>query len=553
MRKNFKTFLFLLLLTLSKIYGDSFSWSLPATNLFPPIPASHEIFDLRLSIDPSGDGIAIWIDQTSPSVSVTRAASYHHATNSWDPPVTISDPLSVTSSCQVSVDSSGDAIALWFSASPAPFIATARTYNKATGQWRNDTTALSSASSGFTGINNCQIGTDALGNGIAIWEELLPPSTIQVVQSANYNKATQTWSPLPSSPSFPRYLTPTNSYVATNSSLSINAKGDAVAIWSNNASGNYSIEATVYTKATNTWSAPTQVKLINGPLSSDPSPQIAIDAAGNALAVWRNHITDTIEESTYTRALNTWSSINTLSSAGGTPVGVQVAVNEAGNGVAVWQQTIAGTSTIQSSQYNKSTNMWSSPSLQLSDPLESLSPQVAIDPAGNIVAVWQEVSGGIPVINAANFNSETLSWSAPQGLSFSGIGQAGLIPVVKMGNVGIVLAIWAQSDTSASTITVQSAASILVPPPPSNLSGYQKFNRFPTQSEFFNQLQWSPSSSSLLDHYNIFRNGVFIGSTPSSKPKFRDHNRVPGTSDTYSVTAVNTLGASSTPITITIP
>lgn len=87
--------------------------------------------------------------------------------------------------------------------------------------------------------------------------------------------------------------------------------------------------------------------------------------------------------------------------------------------------------------------------------------------------------------------------------------------------------------------------------PPSNLEGTQKKNNFGLQYELYNQLQWTASPTNNLTGYNIYRDGVKIGTVDSSTLSFEDHSRKKGVTYSYSVTAFNQSGESA-PITVTI-
>lgn len=87
---------------------------------------------------------------------------------------------------------------------------------------------------------------------------------------------------------------------------------------------------------------------------------------------------------------------------------------------------------------------------------------------------------------------------------------------------------------------------------PSNLQGKQKKNDFGLQYELYNQLIWTPSPSTGVLGYNIYRNGQKIGTVNASTHRYKDHNRKKGVSYLYAITAFNSEGESS-PVNIIIP
>lgn len=84
------------------------------------------------------------------------------------------------------------------------------------------------------------------------------------------------------------------------------------------------------------------------------------------------------------------------------------------------------------------------------------------------------------------------------------------------------------------------------------VKGTKVENRFPTQSEFVNKINWGPSPSSDVVAYRIYRNGELIAEVPVTQLCYNDHNQPKCTSTIYAVTAVDENGAESDPVEITI-
>ena len=85
--------------------------------------------------------------------------------------------------------------------------------------------------------------------------------------------------------------------------------------------------------------------------------------------------------------------------------------------------------------------------------------------------------------------------------------------------------------------------------PPSNLQGKQKKNDFGFEYELYNQLTWTPSPSPEIIGYFIYRDGKKIASVDASTHTYQDHDRKKGVSYTYAVTAFNSAGIESSPVT----
>jgi len=88
--------------------------------------------------------------------------------------------------------------------------------------------------------------------------------------------------------------------------------------------------------------------------------------------------------------------------------------------------------------------------------------------------------------------------------------------------------------------------------PPSNLQCAQKKNGFLLQNDLYNQLTWTPSASPQIIGYFIYRDGNRIAKVDASTYTYEDHNRKKGVSYTYAVTALNSSGNESSPVTIVV-
>lgn len=88
--------------------------------------------------------------------------------------------------------------------------------------------------------------------------------------------------------------------------------------------------------------------------------------------------------------------------------------------------------------------------------------------------------------------------------------------------------------------------------PPSNLQGKQKKNDFGFQYELYNQLAWSPSPSPEVAGYFIYRDGIKIATVNAFTFTYQDHNRKKGVSYMYAITAFDSSGIESSPVTIYI-
>jgi hypothetical protein len=79
-----------------------------------------------------------------------------------------------------------------------------------------------------------------------------------------------------------------------------------------------------------------------------------------------------------------------------------------------------------------------------------LEPQVAVDPQGNALAVWEGLVDGNQVIQAAVRSDESGSWQAP--VELSGSGAKASYPKVAVDSQGNAIAVWEQDEGGAAIV-----------------------------------------------------------------------------------------------------
>jgi hypothetical protein len=87
---------------------------------------------------------------------------------------------------------------------------------------------------------------------------------------------------------------------------------------------------------------------------------------------------------------------------------------------------------------------------------------------------------------------------------------------------------------------------------PANFKGMQKKNNFGFMYELYNQLTWTPSPSSNITGYFIYRDGKKIATVSASTYSYQDHNRPRGVSFVYSLVAFDGRGNTSSSVSVTV-
>jgi uncharacterized protein YheU (UPF0270 family) len=143
------------------------------------------------------------------------------------------------------------------------------------------------------------------------------------------------------------------------------------------------------------------VETLSDPGQDAFDPQVAVDPNGNAVFVWsRFDGTNSRIQAIARSATGVLSATQTLSAAGRDASSPQVAVDQSGNAVFVWERLGEGTGCAGSGCFRIQARVRSAAGVlssteTLSDSgQDAFTPQVAVDPSGNAVVVWQRLDGG---------------------------------------------------------------------------------------------------------------------------------------------------------------
>lgn len=254
----------------------------------------------------------------------------------------------------------------------------------------------------------------------------------------------------------PGWLTPTNLSAAgqnaAGTQVAMGPTGEAVAVWVR--SNGLNTIAQVATKPTfgEAWSSPED---LSAPGQNATVPQIAIDSSGDAVAVWlRSNGANPIVQTASRPAGGSWSAPENLSTAGQEATVPQVAMDGAGDAVVVWVRSNGSNKIVQAASRGAGGGVWSAP-VDLSEVGQDAgNPQVAIDPAGDAVAVWERSNGANTIIQAARRPSGG-SWTVATDLSEPGL--SATATQVAIDPEGEAVAVW-NRVSGANTIIQSSSA-----------------------------------------------------------------------------------------------
>ena len=276
-----------------------------------------------------------------------------------------------------------------------------------------------------------QVVFDRFGNGFAVW------SQGNNIVARRYTASTATWSA--------EVTLDSNTNTAYVPTLGIDRDtGDAVVAWVQSDGAANSLYVRSYNAAANTWGTVQLLESANGVVPAGGDALSASMANGNAVVTWIQN--DGSANSVYmARMVNgSWTSPALLESTNDTATWPRVAIDANGNAMALWRQFSPsdGEYRIHSRYWNAASQALSA--IQLLDGDGDRQPRVAFDADGNAFAVW---GGGTQV---RRFDKAAGQWS-PQISLQNGTGD-GSTAELSVDAAGNALVAWLESDGTAISV-----------------------------------------------------------------------------------------------------
>lgn len=367
-----------LLATWGVMPADAAIGWLPATDLTADDEGSNSA---RVAVNADGLAVAVWSRDDGTRELVQ--ASVRRAGRGWQAPVDLSSAVTGHLRPEIAVDPSGGAVAIWTSAGIVE-----SAVRLPGGSWQAPTLL------GY-GDGSAQVAVDGEGNAVAVWQQRTGIGDSHLVQSA-VRPAHGAWSePVDLSTASAGDRLP---------AVAVDAAGNAFAVWQRaQRFENYQAFAAegAMRPAGGVWQAPEDLSAAHQP---GAAPQIAVNARGDAAAVWsRFDGNRLIAQGTVRPVGGTWQApvdISTLTDASVSHP--EVAVDEQGAALAIWGNYSTGV--VQTAD-RPAGGGWQAPADLVGQETTEVTqvnvPQIALDPDGGAVAVWQHRAGSDIVAQAA--------------------------------------------------------------------------------------------------------------------------------------------------------
>ncbi len=329
----------------------------------------------QVSVDSSGNAIAVWT--TRNSIWSNR----YVAGTGWGTEELIDSFGGRAFAPQVTFDGSGNALAVWAQHDGTRNNIWGNRYVASTG-WG---TAELLETEDIGNANIPQVGFDNNGNALAVWVQF--DGLRDSIVSNRYDAGTKTWGT-------EELIEFDDAGDANTPQLAFDNNGNALAVWSMSDGTRTSIWSNRYVAGTG-WGTEELIETDDAGNAFDP--QVAIDANGNALVVW--YQSDGTRLNIYSNryiAGTGWGTAELIETDNAGPAAdPQVAFNANGNALAVWAQGDGTFDNIWSNRYIAGIGWGTAELIETDNAGDASNPQVAIDANGNALAVWHQFNGTI--------------------------------------------------------------------------------------------------------------------------------------------------------------
>ncbi len=537
--------------TLQGFAAFNLTWGIPAISLDSNPPIGDTDSNATLAIDPMGNAIASW-SRTKDREAIENiwTAFYNHSSRIWAGAVKISGNGSASNS-QVAIDSQGNAIIVWEEGFPTQIMFRCLSV---TGIITPDLSMppeiVQTSQSAQT---YPQISIDSKGNALAIWMEYSKGKNRIFSAKKPFGSA---WVPLGPISSSDR-----NATLIPSKALLLNESGDGIAVWEEKDSHSSEIHAARF--LIDAW---TPSILISDKDKIAQSPSAGIDASGDAVIVWSQE--NIILSKTL---MNGTLSSTSLAASDRTYVSQRphVGLDSSGNAVVVFERYNAMHKFIAGATLTKNGQAWSK-QIDISGPspsdcIASGYPVFAMNCIGDGVVIWKEWTGTNMIIQGAGYSLGT--WSSIKTLSLLNANSGAPTPAydisVALNHVGNIFAIWPEDPNGTKSQQIKTTTGVGLantgPLPPvadpitvlsGIVTGSQSLHRFPAHADLINVLSWTSPGG--VDYFKVYRGSLsfLIGST--REQRFEDHQRIPKKKETYLITSVDPNGQESCPMTIVV-
>ncbi len=395
-------------------------WLTPQMVSQPGSDASQQ----QVAFDQGGDAVVVW--QSSGGANPVIEAAERPAGGVFDAPQTLSDGSAYAMLPDVASDAQGDALAVWLHYDGANARVQAA-YRPAGGAF-GATQTLSAT--GYE-ARDPRVAMNADGQAVIVWS--LGSGLVEKVQAISAAPG-GVFGEVADLTAFGE--------VASVPQVALDASGDALAVWDDWDGANIRIEDAVR-PAGGSFGAP---RFLSPAANNADTPQVAFDAQGNALAVWRfDGSPASTVQAAYRQAGGEFGVPQTVSTPSSMPAQApQVAFDGQSDGVVAWQQSDGTYLRVDANvRQPGSAGAWATPSTLDPGGQEAYEPQIAGDGLSGTVVSWKTFNG---IANTAQAAYRPAGGSFAPATTVSAASPQEGRPEVGIDAQGNAIAVWSRSN-----------------------------------------------------------------------------------------------------------
>lgn len=426
--------------------------SLPAT---PHAVFQHHAYDPQIVFDAVGNGAAVWsqFDGLRKNIWASR---YTASTTTWSAPVLVETNNGGDADFpQLALDSAGNALVVWEQSDSTRRNIWANRYTAANQRW-GIAQLLETDDVSFA--NAPHLAIDADGNGMVVWEQ--SDGSHKSIWARRYNVVNSQWEVAD--------VIEISSEDANAPQISVDANGNFIAVWRGydgivhkryNLWSNRYVAGAGWGVAALISNNTTDPGAVSDPLVSGnaDTPHVAMDVAGNALAIWAQ--SNRIYANRYAVGAG-WGTaqiidndVNWLASA------PRIAMTANGNAYAVWEQyadavlgdTIPPFKNIMANRYAPGLGWQTAVLIETNNTGHAQMPQVAVDGFGNATVVWRQWDVAHYSVWSNRYVRASGQWDAAALIETDNAGDV-FNPQIAVSAAGDALAVWGQSNGTRTSI-----------------------------------------------------------------------------------------------------
>ncbi|HEC20191.1 MAG TPA: hypothetical protein ENI97_12725 [Gammaproteobacteria bacterium] len=294
----------------------------------------------------NGNGVVVWGQRNGVGRLEVYAKQYHQkAFVKWGTNAALSDAAAGdTYNPQVAMDDTGNIMVMWAQDTGTDASIWSNRFAAGASVWDGPLPIVQ----GITvGLRNFDLAMDAVGNAQAVWTQEIGTSNVYDIQGSRYLAGSGWQAP---------EILDTEAGDAVQPQVVMDPAGNTMLVWAQSDGTRYNIWARRYDVITATWEDGQLIETDN--LADAVGPRVAMDASGNAMAVWgqAGFLATTIRSNNYRAGIG-WGvaelvETGTDRSAGG----AEMAMDANGNVTAVWFQEDSS-----ATRYDLWANRWGAP------------------------------------------------------------------------------------------------------------------------------------------------------------------------------------------------